>query len=226
MDGATHTPDGLIAAGQISHPWSDDMSMREQEAREFTTVLRGYDRVEVDEYVAWMRNQVIEAEDRATRAEAALLQCRRELASSPTTAGISQRLAAMLQLATEEADEIRSRARSEIDLRTREAAAQSERMITEATQRRDAIQREVDELSETREELVQRMIELGGQILGATERYRGYLPGTAPLGDPRVQLFDAEADDDVVIDVDEPPTLPPAGDASPADGTRAAVSDR
>jgi len=34
------------------------------------------------------------------------------------------------------------------------------------------------------------------------------------------------ADDDVVIDVDEPPTLPPAGEASPADGTRAAVSDR
>src|SRR5690242_11138721 len=137
MGRATHTPDGLIAAGQILHPWSDDMSMREQEAREFTSVLRGYDRIEVDEYVAWMRNEIIQAEDRATRAEAALLQCRRELASSPTTAGIAQRLAAMLQLATEEADEIRSRARTESEMRTREAAAQAERMVAEATHRRD-----------------------------------------------------------------------------------------
>jgi cell division septum initiation protein DivIVA len=197
------------------------MSMREQEAREFTSVLRGYDRIEVDEYVAWLRNQVIEAEDRATRAEAALVQCRRELASSPTTAGISQRLAAMLQLATEEADEIRARARAESEMRTREAANQAERMIAEATQRRDAIQREVDDLSETREELVQRMIELGGQILGATERYRGYLPGTAPLGDPRVQLFDAEADVQIDIDaVEEAPTQPP-----PSDGSTAAVTE-
>ncbi len=201
------------------------MSMREQEAREFTSVLRGYDRIEVDEYVAWLRSQVIEAEERAKRAEAALVQCRRELASSPTTAGISQRLAAMLQLATEEADEIRSRARTESEVRTREAASQAQRMLAEATQRRDAIQREVDDLSETREELVHRMIELGGQILGATERYRGYLPGTVPLGDPRVQLFDAEVEDDVEIDLEEPPTVPPAPEQSPADGTAAAVSE-
>src|SRR5438094_66422 len=128
------------------HPWSDDMSIREQEAPDFAQSLRGYDRAQVDEYVAWARAQAIEAEERARHAESALVQCRRELASSPTTAGISQRLAAMLQLANEEADEIRSRARVESESRTREATNEAERTVAEATGRRDAIQREIDDL--------------------------------------------------------------------------------
>jgi cell division septum initiation protein DivIVA len=193
------------------------MSIREQEAPEFPTALRGYDRAEVDEYVAWMRNQVIQAEDRAGRAELALVQCRRELASSPTTAGISQRLAAMLQLATEEADEIRSRARVESQVTTREATREAERTIDDATQRRDAIQREVDDLSAIREELVQRLIQLGGDIVGATERYRGYLPGTAPVTGARAQLFDAEADGEA----EEPPTVPPVARARDDDASAA-----
>ena len=89
------------------------MSIREQEAPEFGHAFRGYEREQVDEYVAWMRDQAIQSEDRAGRAEAALAQCRRELASSPTTAGISERLAAMLQLATDEAEDIRARARAD-----------------------------------------------------------------------------------------------------------------
>src|SRR6185295_13302345 len=96
-------------------PWSDDMSIREQDAPDFAQAFRGYDREQVDTYVAWMRDQAIDAEDRAGRAEIALAQCRRELASSPTTAGISERLAAMLQLATEEAADIRARAQSDSD---------------------------------------------------------------------------------------------------------------
>ncbi len=171
------------------------MSIREQEAPDFGHSLRGYDRAQVDEYVAWARGQVIEAEERARHAESALVQCRRELAASPTTAGISQRLAAMLQLANEEADDIRSRARAESEATTRGATTHAERTVAEATRQREAIQREIDDLSAIREGLVHRLIELGGDIVGATERFRGYLPGTSPVGGSRAHLFDVEADD-------------------------------
>jgi hypothetical protein len=188
-------PGDLVEAGRMHPiPWSDDMSMRDQEAPEFGHALRGYDRDQVDEYVAWMRDYAIQADDRAARAEAALAQCRRELASSPTTAGISERLAAMLQLATEEAAEIRARARADADVTVAEAFAHAERTVDESNALRDAIQREIDELSETREQLLQRLIELGGEVLGATERFRGHAPGHAPIASPVPKLYDAEAD--------------------------------
>src|ERR1051325_3287380 len=100
------------------------MSIREQDAPDFSQSLRGYDRAQVDDYVGWLRTAAAQAEDRAIRAESALAQCRRELASTPTTAGISERLAAILQLASEEADEMRVRARDESEARMREAAEQ------------------------------------------------------------------------------------------------------
>jgi cell division septum initiation protein DivIVA len=178
------------------------MSMTEQHAPEFAQTFRGYDREQVDEYVAWMRDLAIEAEDRAGQAETALAQCRRELAASPTTAGISERLAAMLQLATEEAADIRARAQRDSDATVADAFARAERTVDEANQLRDAIQREIDDLSEIREQLLRHLIELGGEIVGATERFRGYPPGSAPRP-PTGALYDAEAD---VIDatVDRP----------------------
>jgi cell division septum initiation protein DivIVA len=169
------------------------MSIREQEPPEFAHALRGYDRQQVDEYLDWLRTAAIQAEDRAGHAETALAQCRRELASSPTTAGISERLAAMLQLATEEADDIRARAQADSDATITEATSRAERTVDEANQLRDAIQREIDELSAIREQLLRRLIELGGEVVGATERFRGYAPGSAPLPGA-VTLYDAEAD--------------------------------
>jgi len=193
------------------------MSIREQEAPEFASAFRGYDRAQVDEYVAWVRTHAVQAEDRAGRAETALAQCRRELASSPTTVGISERLTAMLQLATEEADEIRARAQADSEATRTEATTTAERTIDEANQRRDAIQREIDELSSTREQLLQRLIELGGDVVGATERFRGYPPGTVPLPSAAVSLYDAEAD---APDRDDGPDDAPADDRTdpgPAD---------
>jgi cell division septum initiation protein DivIVA len=175
------------------------MSIKEQEAPEFAQAFRGYDRVQVDEYVAWLRNEAIQAEDRAGHAETTLAQCRRELAASPTTAGISERLAAMLQLATEEADDIRSRARADSEAAIAQAESRAKWTIDEANQLRDAIQREIDELSTIREQLLQRLIELGGEVVGATERFRGYAPGESPAASlaaqPAATLYDAEADD-------------------------------
>jgi len=178
------------------------MSIKEQGAPEFAQAFRGYDREQVNEYVAWVRDHAIQAEDRAARAESALAQCRRELASSPTTAGISERLTAMLQLATEEAADIRARAQADSDVTVADASARAERTVDEANRLRDAIQREIDELSAIREQLLQRLIELGGEVVGATERFRGYPPGSAPISEPPATLYDAEAD----ASVDETPS--------------------
>jgi hypothetical protein len=177
------------------------MSIREQGRPDFSNSLRGYDRAQVDEYVASFWEYTIQLEDRAGAAESALVQCRRELASSPGTVGISQRLAAILQLANEEAGEIRARAQADSETTTQQAASHAERTIHDANQQRDAIQREIDELSAVRADLLQRLIELGGQIVDATERYQGYPPGASLPATADVKLFDAEAV------VDEPEVL-------------------
>jgi cell division septum initiation protein DivIVA len=180
------------------------MSIKEQEAPEFAPAFRGYDREQVDGYVDWLRNEAIRAEDRAGHAETTLAQCRRELAASPTTAGISERLAAMLQLATEEAEDIRARARSDSEAAIAKAESRAKWTIDEANKLRDAIQREIDDLSAIREQLLQRLIELGGDVVGATERFRGYPPGQSPVGvsasTSEATLYDAEADDGVELE--------------------------
>ena len=177
------------------------MSIREWERPDFAHSFRGYDRVEVDEYLVSFREYTIQAEDRARTAETALVQCRRELASTPGTAGISERLAAILQLATEEAEDVRSRARAESEAEIDAAERQAARTIHDANQQRDAIQREIDELSAVREELVQRLIELGGRIVDATRQYQGFPPGESPSALAGVELFDAEAvDDELEVD--------------------------
>jgi cell division septum initiation protein DivIVA len=169
------------------------MSIREQGAPEFAHSFRGYDHTQVDDYVARCSEYMMQLEERATAAELALQQCRRELASAPVTAGVSQRLAAILQLAEEEADQIRSRARADGESTTERASSEAERTVSDANQQRDAIEREIDDLSTVREGLVQRLVELLGQIHEATERYQGYPPGAVSTRQARVELFDAEA---------------------------------
>ena len=190
------------------------MSISERQTPDFSHALRGYDRAQVDEYVASYAEYSAQLEERARKAETALAQCRRELASSPGTVGISERLAAILQLANEEAQEIRERARTESEATTGAAASQAERTVNDALAHRDAIQREIDELSDVREELLQRLIALGGQIVEATERYQGYPPGTAPRAPAAVKLFDAEAVDDAPAPV-EPDEDAPVVDDEP-----------
>ena len=175
--------------------WYENMSIGDQGPPDFARSLRGYDRAQVDDYLASFREYAIQVENRASAAESELMQCRRELAFSPGTVGISQRLAAILQLANEEASEIRARARAESATTTEQAASRAERTINDAIEQRDAIHREIDELAAIREELLQRLIELGGQIVGATERYQGFAPGASPPAAADVELFDAEAVD-------------------------------
>jgi len=194
---------------------STGISIREQAAPDFSHSLRGYDREQVDEYVTSLLGYTVQVEDRAQAAESALVRCRRELASAPGTVGISERLASILQLANEEASEIRERARADSETTTQAATSQAERTIDDANARRDSIQREIDELSVVREELLERLIALGGQIVEATERYQGYPPGAAPHTQSEVKLFDAEAADDERAPDNEPAADEPDEQADP-----------
>jgi cell division septum initiation protein DivIVA len=233
--------DGGAASGKqklterpTEEAWREHMSIRDQEAPEFSHALRGYDRVQVDEYLAGFREYVIQLEDRAAAAELAVLECRRELAS-PGSGGISQRLAAILQLANEEADEIRARAHAEGEATTQQATSEAERTVHDASEQRDAIQREIDDLSAVREGLLQRLVELGDQIRGATARYEGYPPGTAPTARGEVELFDVEAVEqqdaanaEPIADVaaDAEPIADAAADAEPiADADAEPIAD-
>jgi cell division septum initiation protein DivIVA len=168
------------------------MSIRDEEAPAFSHSLRGYDRVQVDEYVAGFREYAIQVEDRAVAAESALVECRRELAS-PGSGGISERLAAILQLANEEADEIRARVKAEGEAMTEQATSEAERTVREANEQRGAIQAEIDDLSAVRERLLERLVELGDEIRDAMARFQEYLPGVAPTARVEAVLFDAEA---------------------------------
>jgi cell division septum initiation protein DivIVA len=180
------------------------MSIREQEEPVFSYSLRGYDRVQVDDYLAGFREYVVQLEDRAVAAESALVECRRELAS-PGSAGVSERLAAILQLANEEADEIRAQAQAEGEATTQHAASEAERTVNDANQLRDTIQLEIDDLSTVREVLLQQLVELGNQIRDASARYQGFGASSAPAVHADVELFDAEAlDGEAAIADDEP----------------------
>ena len=85
------------------------MSISERQAPDFSHAFRGYDRAQVDEYLTSYTEYSVQVEERARKAGTRLVQCRRELASAPGTVGISERLASILQLANEEAEEIRAR---------------------------------------------------------------------------------------------------------------------
>ena len=143
------------------------MSIRTQEFPEFAPALRGYDRLQVDGYVERLREYALEVEDRAISAEAALADLqqesgdlRRQLAA--TGGGeLPQRLAHILDVANEEADEVRQRARAEADELShrarggaeqsrRRARAEAERIVADAVAARDAVQRQIRDLELTR----------------------------------------------------------------------------
>ncbi len=116
----------------------------------FTTTMRGYDRGQVDEYTTRLRQMLYEAQERASEAEEA------EGASPPTPErngdapraaadfdALGERIAAMLRLAEEEAEDRRQRGREEVDGIVAGAR-------TEAEEIRHAATLDVEQLRETK----------------------------------------------------------------------------
>jgi hypothetical protein len=158
------TPDAL--------PDSGDLWLGEQDLPEFATVMRGYDRGQVEDYVTRLQEFLHDAEVRATNADRRLSQSQRrmddlerdlsraaEQAERPATAydGLGERIATILRLAADEADSIRAAARQDADATVEEARREreqllyaAERDLAELSRRRDGV---VGELNRVRDVL-------------------------------------------------------------------------
>ncbi len=137
---------------------------------EFATVMRGYDRGQVEDYVTRLQEFLYDAELRATNADRRVSQAQRrmddlerelsraaELAKSPAAAydGLGERIATILRLAAEEADSIRAAARDEADTmleetrREREQIQHSaERDLADLSRRRDGVVNELNRVKD------------------------------------------------------------------------------
>ncbi|HWF34149.1 MAG TPA: DivIVA domain-containing protein [Solirubrobacteraceae bacterium] len=91
---------------------------------EFTIAIRGYDRLQVDEYVERLQKLVSEAEDRVRTAESDT--------DSRSHASIGPRLAEIFELAGAEARELRGNAEQEAKKRVADAKAYAKEIISEA----------------------------------------------------------------------------------------------
>jgi cell division septum initiation protein DivIVA len=180
------------------------MSIRTQEFPEFAQSLRGYDRPQVDGYLERLREYTIEVEDRALSAEQRLTsaheeiaELRRQLAASGG-GELPDRLAHILDLAQEEAETVRARARAEaneLDQRCRaqldetrtRATADAKRMVADSIATRDAIARELGELEQVRREHLDELAGLCAHLAEMVQRHRHVAESSEPTQAIRVQ---------------------------------------
>lgn len=98
-------------------------------APEFAVAVRGYDRGQVDDYVARLGDFLADAEQRAQHAEAgaAELDRRTPQGGGASYDGLGERVEAILRLASEEADSLRRKAHADLaELTTRRDAVLAE----------------------------------------------------------------------------------------------------
>lgn len=133
----------------LAHPvkgkWSGSLAALLEAGPAFSPSLRGYNQVEVDNYVASAetalsasRHLTTELLDRVSSSEAELRNARELLAQSPhgrDLAQVSERVAGMLRLAAEEAEAT-----------TRSGQAEAERIVADAWIEADLIKRRLHKL--------------------------------------------------------------------------------
>lgn len=103
------------------------MSDPAPEQPEFAVAMRGYDRLQVDEYVARLQTLVAEAEERVRVAEA----------GAPATVG--PRVTQIFDLAIAESDELRTRARGQADALLADARTRAEELVAAAEREAETI---------------------------------------------------------------------------------------
>lgn len=168
---------------------------------EFTTALRGYDRMQVDDYIDRLQNLVAQAEDRMRDAELGEPDVRTE---------VGPRLTQIFELATEEAREVRVEARQEATETLDGAREQAEALVEEAehsaakrTERAaEKHAAQLDDYAEERAGLEKELSELETHkraVVAEIVRLRdalGAAPGIAPGEAPAPALEPAGAEDE------------------------------
>jgi DivIVA domain-containing protein len=148
---------------------------------EFGTSMRGYDRVQVDNYIDRLQEIAVEAEERARAAESELEFSRH------TTVG--PRVAQILDLAVEEGKELRERVQAEADRLRDEARAEAEAIVAGA---REAAELTRTEAERTRTDVLADADARRREVLAEVERLTE--SKTRLLGDlGRLQRVLAEA---------------------------------
>ncbi|MGY1616223.1 hypothetical protein ACI797_05705 [Geodermatophilus sp. SYSU D00691] len=157
------SPSGPTPAGNfvVDQQWpnlSGDLNALLTTAPVFRSSVRGYDRLQVDNYVAWAeaelraaRRETDDLVERYGRASAELEISRRLLARSPEgqeMSAISERMGRMLQMAADEGAEI-----------TASAQEEAEQILTEARIEADARLRKAHEIKQMAVEAGDRMRE-------------------------------------------------------------------
>jgi DivIVA domain-containing protein len=126
---------------------------------QFATSMRGYDRLQVDDYVDRLIDIADDAEERARVAESELEFSRH------TTVG--PRVSQILELAVDEGKELRERVASEAERRRDDARAEADAIVTGAREGADLTRREAER---TREEILADADARRREVLAEVER--------------------------------------------------------
>jgi DivIVA domain-containing protein len=126
---------------------------------EFATAMRGYDRLQVDDYVERLIDIAADAEERARVAESELEFSRH------TTVG--PRVSQIMELAVEEGKEIRERVVAEAEQVRADARAEAEAIVTGARESADLARIEAER---TRGEILADADSRRREVLGEVER--------------------------------------------------------
>jgi DivIVA domain-containing protein len=126
---------------------------------EFATSMRGYDRLQVDEYIDRLHDLAADAEERARVAESELEFSRH--------ATVGPRVAQILDLAVEEGKELRERVQVEADRMRADARAEAEAIAAAARESADLTRTEAER---TREEVLADADARRREVLGEVER--------------------------------------------------------
>ena len=167
---------------------------------EFATAMRGYDRAQVDEYVAHLLSLVADGEERVRVAESQL--------QFGAPVSIGPRVTEIFDLALAEAGEVRERAQAEADELLADAHRRADELV--ATAERDA-DRIMVALGVQREEALAELAreqELASAQVIALERRKGKLVDELR----RLQQLLGSAADSVADSAVEPPAWNEAGD--------------
>jgi flagellar hook-basal body complex protein FliE len=112
------------------------MNQVSEERPQFAVAIRGYDRLQVDEYIARLVEMVAEADQRAREAEADLEYSRHT--------NVGPRVAQIFDLAVEEVRELRKQAAEAVEQLRKDARTEADEILTQAYERADEAQAQID----------------------------------------------------------------------------------
>jgi len=200
---------GRSAGGRSGGGRSGEARSTEEQsgsAPEFAVAVRGYDRAQVDDYVAHVQQWFVEAEARTARADEAAVIAQREVAAlqqrvrhleersdSPVPRSMTafgERVGAVLQAALEAAEQLRTDAEEEAKAARNafatdresvlaHARAEADQLIEQAQLKEQAIGRQIDDLVARRQAAMTDLARVHGHLAD--------LLGTPPPAGPFAQ---------------------------------------